>query len=121
MASTASAAVDAPRSPALERRLRQRRAEARVRFRILADSSLLSGHHASQLPRVAAAAAHTTELAGVLADIANLRAELEGVRTQLTTALAEVAKLRGDVVLQPEPLLRLAEGQWDSLTRAWRS
>ena len=120
MASTAPAAVVAPRSPALERRLRQRRAEARIRLRILADSSLLSGHHASQVPRVAAAAARTTELAGVLADIANMRAELLSVRTQLTTALAEIDNLREgvdalvEVTLDPAKLEKnVARGEMD--------
>ena len=109
MASTAPAAVVAPRSPALERRLRQRRAEARIRLRILADSSLLSGHHASQVPRVAAAAARTSELAAVLADAASLRAELGDVRIQLATVLAEVAKLRGYLAPLPAPPPRPAE------------
>ena len=100
--------------------MRQRRADARIRLRILADSSLLSGHHASHVPLVAAAprapgrAAEldvvTVALAAILTDVSTLRAELEGVRTQLTAALAEVAKLRGDLLAPlPEPPPRPAE------------
>ena len=99
----------APRSPALERRLRQRRAEARVRLRILADSSLLSGHHACAVPLVAAAprASRAPEpsalleglkcaLSEAIADVASLRGELASVRAQLLIAVEEIAKLRDE-------------------------
>ena len=99
----------APRSPALERRLRQRRAEARVRLRILADSSLLSGHHACAVPLVAAAprASRAPEpsalleglkcaLSEAIADVASLRGELASVRAQLLVAVEEIAKLRAE-------------------------
>ena len=45
--------VEEPRrSPALERRLRQRRADARLRVRLLADIGVLDAHHASSPPRL---------------------------------------------------------------------
>ena len=93
----------------MERRLRQRRAEARVRLRILADSSLLSGHHASAVPLVAAAprASRAPVPSAVLeglkcaiseatADVASLRGELASVRAQLLIAVEEIAKLRDE-------------------------
>lgn len=40
----------AARSTAMERRLRLRRQEARLRLKLLADSALLEAHHASQAP-----------------------------------------------------------------------
>ena len=43
------------------------------------------------------AAARTPELDAIVADVANLRAELQGVRAQLTIDLAEVDKLRADL------------------------
>ena len=69
--------------------MRQRRADARIRLKILADSSLLSGHHASHVPLVAAAprapgrAAEldvvTVALAAILTDVSTLRAEVAGL------------------------------------------
>ena len=35
----------------MERRLRKRRSEARIRLRIASDASLLEAHHASQVPQ----------------------------------------------------------------------
>ena len=43
----------AARSTAMERRLRLRRQEARLRLKLLADAALLEAHHASQAPRMA--------------------------------------------------------------------
>ena len=39
------------RSSAKERRLRQKRSDARMRLRLAADAVLLSEHHASDVPR----------------------------------------------------------------------
>ena len=41
-----------PRSHALERRLRRRRQEARLRLRLVADCAVLQSHHASEVPQV---------------------------------------------------------------------
>ena len=60
----------------MERRLRQRRADARVRLPILADSSLLSGHPASHVPRVAAAARRTPDLGAFVAKKLSFRPAL---------------------------------------------
>ena len=42
------------RSSAKERRLRQKRSDARIRLRLAADAALLSEHHASDIPQPAA-------------------------------------------------------------------
>ena len=78
-------AAPAGRSPAAERRLRQRRSEARIRSRLAADAALLAGHHASapcgQTP--ASAALHADSLRGQLVA---LRAEVLELR-ELVLAL----------------------------------
>ena len=72
------------RSPAMERRLRQCRADARVRLRLLPDSNLLAGHHASQPPRAATSA---PSLAG----------EVAALRSLLSTRALQLVELRADV------------------------
>ena len=47
-----AATPGAGRSAAMTRRLRQRRADARTRVRLLADAVLMQIHHASALPKV---------------------------------------------------------------------
>ena len=49
--------MESVRSSAKERRLRQKRSDARVRLRLAADAALLSEHHASAMPQQAAASA----------------------------------------------------------------
>ena len=49
----ANVPLAAARSTAMERRLRLRRQEARLRLKLLADAALLEAHHASQAPRMA--------------------------------------------------------------------
>ena len=80
--------VPAARSRALERRLRRRRQEARIRLRLVADAAFLSGHHASQVPLVGAPAM-TGNLAG--------QQRLTGLQLQLSEPRAEVATLRGNL------------------------
>ena len=62
-------ADEVPRSVAKDRRLRQRRQEARLRLRLAADAVLLAGHHASSPPQQA-----SPELAALRAEVAALRA-----------------------------------------------
>ena len=74
-----------PRSPAMERRLRRRRAEARLRLRLVADASLLSQHHTAPLPP---AAAHS---------------ELSELRRVVATLQSQFAKLQNDVAAMAQP------------------
>ena len=74
-------AAPAGRSPAAERRLRQRRREARIRSRLAADAALLAGHHASA--PCGQAALHADSLRGQLVA---LRAEVLELR-ELVLAL----------------------------------
>ena len=84
-------AVPAARSRALKRRLRRRNQEARIRLRLLADASLLSGHHASQVPLVAAPAStgsawrSPAAVTAFAEQVASLNAEVEGMRTAART------------------------------------
>ena len=73
------------RSPAMERRLRRRRAEARLRLRLVADASLLSQHHTAPLPP---AAAHS---------------ELSELRRVVATLQSQFAKLQNDVAAMAQP------------------
>ena len=68
------------RSPACERRLRQRRQEARLRLRLAADAALVAGHHASAVP---SSVAHVS-----VADFAALRLEVEALRALVVAAPA---------------------------------
>ena len=61
------------RSVALERRLRRRRQEARMRLRLAADAVVLSEHHASQVPRFGG-------LNALAAEVQLLRRDLERLR-----------------------------------------
>ena len=77
-----------PRSPALERRLRRRRAEARLRLRLVADASLLAHHHtAPPLPPAAALS------------------ELSELRRVVTTLQSQLARLQEDVAALARPAM----------------
>ena len=78
--------VPAARSRALERRLRRRRWEARNRLRLVADAALLSGHYASQVPRMGAPAMTGDNVAG--------QQHLTGLQLQLYELRQELATLR---------------------------
>ena len=73
---------DAPRYRALERRLRRRRQEARLRLRLVADSVLLSKHHASRAPAVSAGPTSTPPAHGWRRKAEELRALLSYMRVQ---------------------------------------
>ena len=79
---------EAPRSRALERRLRRRRQEARLRLRLVADSVLLSQHHASRVPTFSAAPASTPRANEWKREAVELRALLLDMREQLNAWLA---------------------------------
>ena len=87
---SAEEAEEAPlRSRALERRLRRRRQEARLRLRLVADSTLLSRHHASRAPAVPAApAAPPLAAHDWTQEAAELRALLRVMREQLDSVLS---------------------------------
>ena len=76
------------RSPALERRLRQRRADARLWLCLLPDCSLLASHHASLPPRAATSASSRD------GEAAALRHLLSGLQLQFAELREEVASLR---------------------------
>ena len=86
MTSTAPAAPPIARSAAMERRLRQRRADARIRVKILSDCQLLAVHHASGLPGVA--------VSDPLSEMASLRRLLASLSQQLVELREEVKALR---------------------------
>ena len=86
MTSTAPAAPTIARSAAMERRLRQRRADARIRVKILSDCQLLAVHHASGLPGVA--------VSDPLSEMASLRRLLASLSQQLVELREEVKALR---------------------------
>ena len=86
-AAAAAAAPPASRSPAKERRLRQRRSDARSRLKLLADCQLLAGHHASHVPGAATCDSREFE-------VADLRCLLAKVRRELALLREEVAGLR---------------------------
>ena len=75
---TPGAAEPAPlrRSAALERRLRRRRQEARLRLRLAADAVVRCKHHASDVPRYVLSD-DSSELA---AEVRKLRRDLEQLR-----------------------------------------
>ena len=75
------------RGPAMERRLRRRRQEARLRLRLLADSVILAGHHASQPPALVAADASTPWL-GWKREASELRALVDALRAQVDSLVA---------------------------------
>ena len=85
-----SGSEEAPlRSRALERRLRRRRQEARLRLRLVADSTLLARHHASRAPAVSAApAAPPLDAHDWRQEAAELRALLRVMREQLDSVLS---------------------------------
>ena len=85
----AQAPVAAPRrSPALERRLRQRRTDARLRVHLLADIGVLDAHHASSPPRLAGGA-HLVESRRFLA----LAERVEASHAMLLALTATVQQL----------------------------
>ena len=103
------------RSPALERRLRQRRADARVRLRLLSDCGLLAGHHASQPPRAASSATPVGEVAalrvllGALAlQLVEVRSEVAALRAASAPAEAATAPAPVDEAAAPAPVAEAA-------------
>ena len=96
----------AGRSPAQERRLRKRRQEARVRFRLAADAALLSCHHASTPPcGLAAQPATHVSLAVVVA----LREEIAELRALVLELQSSVGKDRGESKAQDRDEGKLQE------------
>ena len=87
---TPAAAEPAPlrRSAALERRLRRRRQEARMRLRLAADAVVLCKHHASQVPRFVLSSDESNALA---AEVKLLRRDLEQLRAQMARPSAAAA------------------------------
>ena len=87
------AAEPAPlrRSAALERRLRRRRQEARMRLRLVAGAVVLCKHHASQVPRVVLSSDECNALA---AEVKLLRRDLEQLRAQMARPSAAAAAFR---------------------------
>ena len=87
--------VQVLRSPAMERRLRLRRQDARLRLNLLSDVFVFGGHHASAAPRFRGPG-HGHPVASS-ANVASLRRDLEATRTQLNA----LAMLLAALVLQP--------------------
>ena len=111
MTSTAPAAPPIARSAAMERRLRQRRADARIRVKILSDCQLLAVHHASGLPGVA--------VSDPLSEMASLRRLLASLSLQLVELREEVKALRdGQVPASPPPSPSDAVTQTEGATMA---
>ena len=114
--SNASAAppecAEASRSRAQERRLRRRRQEARLRLRLVADSVLLSKHHASRTPAVSAAPAFPPPAHDWKREAEELRALLHDMRLQLNALLAAQTTTSIPAAVQRQDLhLRLLRPQ----------
>ena len=73
-----------PRTHALERRLRRRRQEARLRLRLVADCAVLQSHHASEVPQVPRGARSVDE---------DLRGALDKLRRELLELWAHFESL----------------------------
>ena len=87
------------RSPAMERRLRRRRQEARLRLRLLEDATLLASHHASALPS-ALGASPDAEIRALRSELAALRALVD--KLLQATGQPDVAPL-GGALRGPQP------------------
>ena len=100
------------RSPALERRLRKRRQEARLRMRLAADAALLAGHHASATPGTLLSElvlVPRSDLAALREDIAVLQAQVRRLQAgQVQPSLAE-ASSGAEPFSEPVPLAMQAE------------
>ena len=86
--------MDPVRSSAKERRLRQKRSDARVRLRLAADAALLSEHHASAVPqtqKVAASALHGDRVVALLEQLAAQQGALCGMVASMNGWLAGMA------------------------------
>ena len=78
------------RSRAMDRRLRLRRQEARLRVKLLSDVALLDEHHASAAPRLLAPGLRRPVASA--AEVASLRCDLEAMRGQLNAFAVLLAK-----------------------------
>ena len=87
MVNVGSAVEPACRSPALERRLRRRRQEARIRARLAADAGLLSAHHASAPPG-ASAPDLQAQVHSLVSEVATLRLLVRTLATSVETLSA---------------------------------
>ena len=83
-----SVAASEPRSHALERRLRRRRQEARLRLRLVADCAVLQSHHASAVPLMPPQGSLRSELGLLHALVVALREEVAALREAEGTAAA---------------------------------
>ena len=87
MVNVGSAVEPACRSPAIERRLRGRRQEARIRARLAADAGLLSAHHASAPPG-ASAPDLQAQVHSLVSEVATLRLLVRTLATSVETLSA---------------------------------
>ena len=88
----ANVVASEPRSHALERRLRRRRQEARLRLRLVADCAVLQSHHASAAPAMPTQGSLRSELGLLRTLVEELREELAVLRREADLAGAPVAK-----------------------------
>ena len=86
-AAEASGAAVAARSPAADRRLRQRRHEARLRLRLAQDAVVLACHHASAPPRLEPARTSPAEIDALRGEIADLKGKLVALLKQVSDLL----------------------------------
>ena len=89
------------RSAAMTRRLRQRRADARTRVRLLADAVLVQTHHASALPVVFRGGANlvSEELAASRELLLAVSEQFRILRLDLLSLSATVVDLRNELAL----------------------
>ena len=93
----ANVVASEPWSHALERRLRRRRQEARLRLRLVADCAVPQSHHASAAPAMPAQGSLRSELGLLRTLVEELREELAAMRREADLAGAPVAKTAADV------------------------
>ena len=112
--------MEGPRSPALERRLRRRRAEARLRLRLVADASLLAHHHAAPL-RPAADLTEVSELRRVVTTLQSQLAQLqEHVEALIKAAAAsEATAAASGPAATPSTTPASATSAWGPGGSAW--
>ena len=96
----------------MERRLRKRRQEARLRLRLLEDATLLAGHHASALPS-SLGASPDAEIRALRSELAALRALVD--KLLQATGQPDVAPL-GGALRGPQPPLSPPDASADKVT-----
>ena len=89
----------------MERRLRQRRQDARVRLRLAADAALLANHHASEVPRELVMVS-SAEVVALRREVAELRELVAGLRKDsgLSSKGKDMGEDKGNDIRSEKPV-----------------